>query len=155
MFAIRKWEPFDEISALRREMDDFFRRTFTEGLKTRSTGWCPTVDSFIKEGNVVMRVELPGVDPKDVDISVTGNQLTIKGERKAASDVKGEEYLLCEVCYGAFERVIPLPQGVQSDKVHATYKNGILEIMLPVEKAALPKKVHIEIEGGGKLKRVA
>lgn len=158
MFAIRRWDPFSELSTLRREMDDFFRRTVGlshEILGGERVGWYPHVDSFVHKGNVVIRMELPGVDAKDVDISVSGNLLTIKGEKKAEQEVKGEEYFLCESCYGAFERTITLPEGVAADKIHAAYKNGILEVTMPAAKAALPKKVAIEIEGPVSLKKVA
>ena len=150
MFAIRRWDPFSELSSLRREMDDFFKRTLgitQEFIGGEKAGWYPRVDSFLNKGNVVVRMELPGVDAKDVDISVRGNQMIIKGEKKAEKDVKGEDYVLCEACYGSFERAILLPEGVEADKIHASYKNGILEVTMPAAKAALPKKVNIEIEG--------
>jgi len=86
-------------------------------------------------------------DPKDIDISIVGNTLTIKGERKVAKEAKKEDYLFSEVRYGSFERVLTLPEGVRADNIHASYKNGILEVTMPAAKAALPKKVAIEVEG--------
>lgn len=149
MFALRKWHPFGELSTLHREMDEFFRKAFEAmgGLTPsllRET-WYPAVESFMKEGNIIVRAEIPGIDPKDIDISVVGNQLTIKGERKAEKGVKEEDYLLNEICYSAFERTVTLPEGVKAENVHASYRNGILEVTMPAEKAVLPKKVTVEI----------
>ncbi|MBI5875629.1 MAG: Hsp20/alpha crystallin family protein, partial [Deltaproteobacteria bacterium] len=109
--------------------------------------WYPTVESFVKEGNLVVRCEVPGMDPKDIDISIVGNTLTIKGERKASKEAKREDYLLSEVHYGSFERTLTLPEGVRADNIRANYKNGILEVTMPAEKAALPRKVTVEVEG--------
>lgn len=160
MLTLRKWSPFKELSTLHQEMDELFRRTFgSMGGLTRGflrEAWYPSIESYIKEGNFVIHAELPGIDSKDVDISVVGDQLTIKGERKASKEVKDEEYLLCEVCYGSFERTITLPEGVKTDKVNATYKNGVLEIAMPAEIAALPRRIPIEVEGAEvKAKKVA
>ncbi|MBI3756185.1 MAG: Hsp20/alpha crystallin family protein [Deltaproteobacteria bacterium] len=151
MLALRRWNPFKELSTLHQEMDELFRRTFgTNGGLTSSflkETWYPTVESYMKEGNLVIHAELPGIDPKDVDISAVGDQLIIKGEKKASKEVKDEDYLFCEVGYGSFERIITLPEGVKTEKVNATYKNGTLEIMMPCEKAALPKRIPIELTG--------
>ncbi|MBI5874550.1 MAG: Hsp20/alpha crystallin family protein, partial [Deltaproteobacteria bacterium] len=89
MKAIRKWSPFSELATLHEEMDEFFRKTIGAmgGLTHGFWGgeaWYPTVESFVKEGNLVVRCEVPGMDPKDIDISIVGNTLTIKGERKAS-----------------------------------------------------------------------
>ncbi|MBI3753292.1 MAG: Hsp20/alpha crystallin family protein [Deltaproteobacteria bacterium] len=151
MKTIRKWSPFGELATLHEEMDEFFRRAFgTMGGLTQSLwgeAWYPNVECFAKEGNLVVRAEIPGMDPKDVDISIVGNTLTIKGEKKAAKEVSKENYLLSEVRYGSFERTITLPEGVKADNMRAYYKNGILEIMMPAGKAELPRKVAIEVEG--------
>ena len=151
MLAIKKWSPFKELSTLHEEMDELFRKTFgSMGGLTRGflgEAWCPTVESFVKAGNLVVHCEIPGIDPKNIDISIVGNVLTVKGERKASEEIKREDYLLNEVFYGSFERTLTLPEGVKADNIRASYKNGILEILMPAEKAALPRKVTIEVEG--------
>ncbi len=150
MLELRRWSPFGELSALHKELDDFFKRTFeTMGRFTPGVfreEWYPAVDAYMKDGKFILRAVLPGVDPKDVDISIIGNQLTIKGTRKAIEGVNDEDYILRELSYGSFERVITLPEGVLSDKVHATYRDGILEISMPCESSKVPRKVHIEVE---------
>lgn len=152
MFELKKWEPLRDLASFQREMqkdmEDFFRRTFgnTSFFRRESREWYPSIDCFIKNNQFVVHADLPGVDPKDVDISVTGNMLTIKGERKAEYDEKKEGYLYHESSYGTFERTLELPEGVDTNKVHATYKKGMLELTMPVKAEALPKKVKIEAE---------
>lgn len=151
MLELKRWSPFGGISTLHRDIDELFRRTFEEmGRLTPSwlrETWYPPVDCFFKEGNFVAQVEVSGIDPKDIDISVLGNQLTIKGQRKSREEVKEEDYLIKELYYGSFERTITLPEGVISNEVHATYNNGVLEVSMPCEKAKVPKRIHIEVEG--------
>ena len=148
MFPLTKWNPFKELSSLHTDIDDLFGRTFgrtglpalfTEGYRY------PAMDCAMKGDNFVVHVELPGIDPKDVDITVTGNLLTVKGERKLEKEVKEEEYLVREIGYGSFERTITLPHGVNADKVKANYVKGILEITMPAEAAIKGKKVPIEL----------
>ena len=99
---------------------------------------------IIENGNLVVKVDLPGIDPKDVSISVTGDQLTIEGERKQEKKEEKKDYFYQELSYGKFSRTMPLPQGVDADKVKANYKNGVLEITMPAPKELAPKKIQIE-----------
>lgn len=147
MFEIRKWEPMRELSTIQRELDDFFRRAFgslTPGLFKE--GWHPAVNCFMKENKFYVQADLPGIDPKDIEISITGNLLTIKGERKAELKEEKEEYLFHESSYGRFERTLTIPEGVETDKVHASFKKGVLELTMPAKRAALPKKIKVEVE---------
>ncbi len=148
MLALRRWDPFKELSTIHREMDEFFKRTLeslTPGLFKGE--WFPAVESYMKKNSLVVKVDLPGIDPKDLDISIVGNQLVIKGERKAVEEEKEGDYILKETAYGAFERCLTLPEGIDTEKVHASYKNGVLEITMPAKKEALPRKVTVEVEG--------
>lgn len=150
-WGLRPWREFDE---LRREMDrlfeDFFgRRAFPtrrrkEAIEERV--WTPSVEVFDKKDKLVVRAELPGVEKKDVKVTVEGDVLTIKGERKAKEEVKDEDYYACEMCYGAFSRSIYLPVKVESTKIQANFKNGILEITLPKAKEAKPKEIEITVK---------
>ncbi len=151
MKPLTKWSPFGELSTLRHDIDDIFNRFFEFG-----GGWMPSLmrervfpalESFYKEGKFVVRAELPGIDPKDVDVSIVGNQLTIKGERKTEKDVKEEDFTMMERSYGSFMRSIILPEGVDATKVHAKYHEGILDLTMPCAEAIAPKKITIEIEG--------
>ncbi len=158
MFELKKWEPLRDLASFQREMqrdmDDFFRRIFgnmtsmtpSALFRREARGWYPAIDCFVKNNQFMVHADLPGVDPKDVEISITGNMLTIKGERKAEYDEKKEGYLFHEASYGTFERTFELPEGVDTDKVRATYRNGILELKMPAKAEILPKKVKVEIE---------
>ncbi len=153
MFALKKWDPMKELNIIQRDMDDFFSRVFgsitpTGFLKRElpRLALYPAVDMFMKDGKLVVHAELPGIDPKDVDITVTGNVLTIRGERKAAWEEKKEGCLVSESSYGAFERSMVLPEGVDAARCTARYKDGILELSMPAEAKALPKKVKVDIE---------
>lgn len=160
MFELKKWDPLRELSTIQKDMDDFFRRVF--GSLTPSTlfrggrefrgEWYPSLECYMKEGQLLVHADIPGVDPKDVDISIAGNVLTIRGERKAEWEKKREGYMFHEASYGTFERSITLPEGVDTNQVKATYKNGVLELTMPAKAEALPKKVKIEIEGGAEKK---
>ncbi|MFQ5736526.1 MAG: Hsp20/alpha crystallin family protein [Thermodesulfobacteriota bacterium] len=143
------------MSIIQRDMDDFLRRTFgtlTPMSLFRRTGergeLYPAMDCYMKDNKFIVHADLPGIDPKDVDITITGNVLTVKGERKSDVEEKKEGYLVHETSYGLFERSVTLPEGVNTSKVHATYKNGVLELTMPAKAEALPKKVTVEIEAG-------
>lgn len=106
--------------------------------------WAPSIDLYEKEDAFIIRAELPGVKLEDVDVSMTGDTLTIKGERKPPEDVKEEEYECCEVCYGSFSRSIVLPKATEVDKIESTLQNGILEVRLPKVPEAQPTKIAIK-----------
>lgn len=150
MFELKRWEPMRELSTIQRDLDDLFRRTFgsltPSLLRGESRGeWFPAVNCYMKEGKYVVDVDLPGVDPKDVDISITGKTLSIKGERKSEVKKEKEGYIFHESSYGTFERSMTLPEGVEAGKAHATYANGVLHLTMPAKSEALPKKVKVEV----------
>jgi len=155
MFELKKIDPFRDLTTIQREMNDFFRKTFglsTTGLWRKPGEYLnevyPEMDCYMKGGKFIVNVDLPGIDPKDVNISVTGNLLTIKGERRSVVDEKKEGYLFHETSFGRFERSLTLPDGVDTSKIHASCSNGVLELTMPAKTGTLPKKVTIEIESG-------
>ena len=147
MRALTPWRREPAVSTFHREIDQLFDRFFGD------EGWwgkplegvaLPAVESFVRDGNIVVRADLPGIEPKDVELSVEGDHLTIKGERKVEHEEKGE-HLYREVSYGRFERVLPLPAGVDPETVKATYKDGVLEVTMKAPKGLEPKKVPITV----------
>jgi len=104
------------------------------------------VEMYEKDDKFIVRTELPGMKKEELAISVLGDTLTIKGERKVKSEVKDEDYYRCELCYGKFSRSVALPAAVDAGKVEANYENGILEITLPKVEEAKPKKVEVKVE---------
>lgn len=144
----RLWSPLNELDRFRRDFDDLFDRFLGNRmgpLLSKSTE-APALDSFIDDGKLVVRIDLPGIDPKDVEITVMGDTLTLRGKREQRSEEKSKRYLHREVTYGSFERSVRLPPGVKADQVKAAYQNGVLELNVPVPTEAAPRKVPIEIE---------
>src|SRR5262249_3886516 len=109
--------------------------------------WWPAVESYAKDGQLHVRVALPGVDPKDVEATVSDGYLTVRGERKAKTEDRERGRYVREFAYGSFERTFTLPDGIDPAKVKAMFTNGMLELTLPVPIAPAPKKVEIQIEG--------
>jgi HSP20 family protein len=152
MVHVTRWTPFTPAFQLRRDIDDLFGRFFGqmsgEGAKAEAgyPSWTPAVEGWEEEGHWVIKAALPGVDPKDVEVALTDNQLTIKGERKQPSETKRDTYFARELTYGAFERSFTMPEGVDAAKINARYVDGILEVRVPKPVAEAPRKVAIEVE---------
>jgi HSP20 family protein len=145
--SITRWNPFAEMVDLQREMDkvfgDFFGRTPFRMAATEAM-WCPLVDIHETKDNILLQVEVPGVKQEDIHVSVEDNTLTLKGERKRETEVKEDQYHRVERSYGHFERRILLPSEVDSDRVKAAYRDGVLEIQLPKKEEAKPKQIKVE-----------
>ena len=147
--SLIRWDPFDDLASLRESMDKLFEEFFTRRPdRIRApVVWQPAIEAYETDGDVVVRAELPGIDPKQVEISVTEDTLTLKGEAKSEQEEKKRNYYRRELRYGSFVRSIALPSGVQGDKASASYKNGILEIRVPKSERAKPKAVKVEVAG--------
>ena len=132
---------------MERRFEDIFGRSFIPAawrrLPVKEKGWAPAIEVFEKEDKFVVKAELPGVKEDDVDVSVVGDTLTIKGERKAESEVNEEDYYCCERSYGSFFRSIALPSTVDAKKIEASYEDGILEVSLPKTAEVKPKKISV------------
>ncbi len=142
------WRPFREMERMRREMDRLWD-SFFERRPTRveeAVEWLPTLDVSETKDNYMVKAELPGIDPKDIDISLMNDVLTIKGEKKQEKEEKEENYHLIERSYGAFTRSIQLPGQVQSNNISATFKNGVLKVILPKTEEAKKKEIKVKVE---------
>jgi HSP20 family protein len=149
MKALTPWRPAQELETFERRIADLFERFFGPGERERfwvTESWAPAIESKVDNGNLIIKADLPGIDPNEVSISVLGNQLTIEGERKREEKKEEKDYFYQEVAYGKFSRTIPLPEGVDADKVKANYKNGVLEITLSAPRQLTSKKVRIEVK---------
>jgi HSP20 family protein len=107
--------------------------------------WAPAVDIYEQDGNIVMKAELPGVDPKSVDIRLENNTLTLQGERKLDKEVKQDSYHRVERSYGAFSRSFTLPSVVDQGSIKAEYKDGVLKLTLPKREEAKPRQIQINV----------
>jgi HSP20 family protein len=147
---------FNDLFEFRRDFDEIFNHmlTFKPSLKEQLpietpyslVPFAPAVEAYIdKEAKkYICRVSLPGVEPKQIEINLQGNLLTIKGEKKITKTLKEVEVKHSEFLYGSFERTLTLPEGVVSDKLVAEFHNGVLEIMAPIAVAALPRKIEVQ-----------
>ena len=148
--TIVRWEPFRNLLSLQERMN----RLFEESSRGAGRGqeedwvmgaWAPAVDIYEKGTDVVLKAELPGLDPKDVDIRIENNVLTLKGERKIEDEIKQENYHRVERSYGSFTRSFTLPSTVDTTNVKADYKDGVLRITLPKREEAKPKLIQVDI----------
>ena len=147
--AIVRWnDPFREFAQLQNRINRVFSDAYgrsDEGLTT-SGAWAPPVDIFQNgEHEIVLKAELPDLRREDIDITVDNGTLTIKGEKKLSSDVKEEQYHRIERQYGSFSRSFSLPQTVDSAKVGAEYKNGVLTVRLPLREEAKPRQIKVDV----------
>ena len=141
--------PWTGLTSLRKEMDHLFDRFFEprwDELPAVAAEWAPSLDVSETKDAVVVKAEVPGMDPKEIEISLQEQLLTIKGEKKHEKEEKGEHYHRMERSYGAFARSIRLPVPVDGSKVNATFKNGLLTITLPKTPAAKGTTIPIKAE---------
>jgi HSP20 family protein len=138
------------IVALRGEMDRLFDSFFREPFGAMDWPlwgqgkWSPAVDMAESDKELTVRAELPGIDPKDMDVSVTGNQLVISGEKRETTEGDGKDFYHSETRYGSFRRVMPLPEGIDTEKVEAQYANGVLTLHLPKTASAATKRIEVK-----------
>ncbi len=146
---LTEWRPFREVSRLRREMDRLWDDFFGPGrraLQPLEAAWAPAVDVSETDDKITVKAEVPGIEAKDLDISLVGDTLTIKGEKKAEREEKSENYHLVERSYGSFSRSLKLPAVVEADKIEATYKQGVLTVTCPKKEEVKPKAIEIKTE---------
>lgn len=150
--SLIRFEPFGEFTPLRRAMDRLFEDTMLRPSAAWVASEMPTIDLYETDDNLVLKATLPGVKPEDVDITVTGDTLVLKGEIKAEEDVKREGYYRKERRHGSFSRAISLPLLVEIDKAEALYENGILTLTMPKAEAIKPKAIKVHTVGNGRAK---
>lgn len=131
---------------INRAFDGFFRRDTWDEDNLVPTSWSPSVDVAERNDEYVVKVELPGVSKDDVKITMQDNVLTIRGEKKEEKETKESSYHRVERSYGSFQRFFTLPTTVKSDKVDASYKDGILTISLPKAEEAKPKQIEVKVK---------
>jgi len=142
MPAVARFDPFRDITTLRDEMNRLFNRTVGEGVSSGSA-WTPAVDIFDTDQAIVLRAELPGLTPEDIDIEIDDNVLTLKGERRFEETVQEGRYYRLERAYGHFQRNVTLPQGVKADEISASFDNGVLSVQVPKAEEVRPRKIAV------------
>lgn len=144
MSNLIRWEPAREMMTLREAMDHLFDDAFTRPLTLRD-GWsAPAIDMYQTDDEIVVKASLPGVKADEVQINITGEILTLKGETRQVEEKKDKAWHMREQRWGAFERAIALPTEVVADKAKAEFENGILTIILPKAEEVKPKIINIK-----------
>src|SRR5580693_6958914 len=147
MRTMNRWEqPFRGATILQEQIN----RAFGDGVgrageESNLTPWAPPVDIYETENELVVKADLPDVNPQDLDIRVEGNILTIRGERKFENKVNEENYLRVERAYGSFSRSFSLANSVKSDEIKADYQNGVLTLSIPKREEAKPKQIKVNV----------
>ena len=150
MTKLVRWEPFRELVSLRDAMD----RLFEESFVRPQSGWIApveagtlAVDMYETDDAIVVKSPIPGINPEDLDISVTHDVLTIKGETKVEEEVKEENFIRRERRYGSLQRSVAIPVPIMADKAEAEVDNGILKLTLPKAEEVKPKAIKVKARG--------
>jgi len=149
--SIVRWEPIRDLVGLQDRMNRLFDESFRGAGRANDEdwalggSWAPAVDIYEKDGNIVLKAELAGIDAKSVDIRVENNVLTLRGERKVEDDVKKDSFHRVERAYGAFTRSFTLPTTVDTAHIKAESKDGVLKLTLPKREEAKPKQIQIQV----------
>jgi HSP20 family protein len=146
-WRIHRFDPFSELSDMQTEINRAFDAYFGGRPRAVAPGrpWAPVIDVYETRDQLVVAVELPGVREKDIHLSMTGDVLSLRGQRGIAADIPQESHHRIERWSGPFERHVQLPIAVQADKIRASYRDGILEIRLPKQEEAAPREIKIEV----------
>ena len=147
MNSVIRWEPFRNVSSLQEQFSRLFDTSFP-GRSSESdlTTWAPAVDIQETENELVLKADLPGIEEKDIDVRIENNTLTIRGERKFEKQVNEDNYLRVERSYGSFSRSFSLPNTINTEAIHAEYKNGVLTVQMPKRAESKPKQVKVNVE---------
>ena len=147
MLPIR-WDPIRDLNTLQRELDTLMRRAFNQPLIDTPEGLAlatPAINTFVKDNTFHLQAELPGVDTDKLDVRLEDNDLVLRGERSMQHKVEESDFLIHEARQSSFERRLTLPEGVDSDKIQASYKDGLLEITMPfVKREVGGRKINVE-----------
>jgi len=147
--AITRWDPFRELSTIQDRMNRLFQESYGgQDQELSTSAFAPPVDVYEDEHNIVLKVEVPGIDEKDIDIRLENNTLVVRGERKFEKEEKEENYHRVERRYGSFVRSFSLPNTVDTENVQATYDKGVLKIALAKKAEAKPKQIKVSVGTG-------
>jgi HSP20 family protein len=143
--AITHWDPFREVVALQSRMNHLFRDLNVEESPLAAASFVPAVDIYEDKDKVVLKLEVPGIDQKDLHVSVEDNTLTVKGERKFEAEEKQENFHRIERTYGSFYRAFTLPPAVDTEHIGADYKAGVLKLELKKKPETQPKQIEVKV----------
>lgn len=147
--AIVRHDPWSLLNQVQNEMNKFFEQRYSErsnsdGSNVVTSSWTPAVDIKEEEKQFVLYADLPGIDPKDIEITMEQNVLTVKGERPSSTDINSSAYKRVERAHGTFYRRFSLPDTADASGIHATGKHGVLEIIIPKQEKLQPRKITVQ-----------
>jgi HSP20 family protein len=145
--AITRWDPFREVVALQNRVNSLFREMNDENDPVAAANFVPAVDIYEDAKKVVLKLEVPGIEEKDLDVRVENHTLTVKGERKFEAEEKEQNFHRIERRYGSFYRAFTLPSTVDTESVAASYNAGVLKLELTKKPEAQPKQIKINVAG--------
>jgi HSP20 family protein len=146
MRIVTRWEPQRGLTTLQDQINHLFSNSFDRTSEEGSlSAWAPAVDIYETEHELVVKADLPDIDPKDLDIRVENNILTIRGERKFEKQVNEDKYLRVERSYGSFARSFTLANTVDAEAIKADYQNGVLTLTIPKREEAKPKQIKVNV----------
>ena len=151
--SVSRWDPFQDLLSIQDEMNQLFTRAFGQQRPSESSGtqrmWAPALDISERKDAYVVAVEVPGMKPEELDITLEDGLLTIQGERRFTQESTDQQWHRVERRYGSFRRSITLPSQVQADRIEASFDNGVLEVVVPKAEEARPKKITVRPGAGG------
>ncbi len=145
--VITRWDPFREVVALQNRVNSLFREMNEGDSPLTAASFVPAVDIYEDNKKVVLKLEVPGIDEKDLDVRVENNTLTVKGERKFEKEEKEENFHRIERRYGSFYRAFTLPSTVDTEHIGASYNAGVLKLELSKKPEAQPKQIKVNVSG--------
>ncbi len=147
--AVNRWDPFRDLNSLQERMNRLFEdanRGWRADEPSATTSWSPAVDIYETESEIIVQAEVPGMERKDIELTLENNVLTLKGERRFEKEGKDENYHRIERSYGSFSRAFSIPAMVDEKMIKADYKEGVLAIILPKKEKARAKQINITSE---------
>jgi HSP20 family protein len=147
MTVLTRWDPYREFSSVQDRLNRLFNASFNEGRdeSLSTSNFAPAVDVYEDEHNITLKIEVPGIDEKDIDVRIENNILTVHGERKFEKEEKEENYRRVERQYGSFTRTFTLPNTVDTETVSANYEKGVLKVKLAKKAEAKPKQIKVNV----------
>ncbi len=148
MAYLTKWNPFHDLEKLRADFDQVIDRFRSPSWLTEELDGAirPRIESYIDAGKITVRADMPGIDPKDIEVKVTDNVLNVRAKREEEKETKNRDFLRREVHYGSYVYSTSLPEGIKADDVKASYRDGVLELVAPMPKELASKDVKIQVE---------
>jgi HSP20 family protein len=144
--VLQPWTHFRSLEDFRGEIDDIFNRSLGAARQVSLVRALPPTESFLDGNDYVIRLDLPGIDPKEIEVTVSGDVVTVRGSREHHDKQASWDVIHCELAHGDFERKVRLPQGIRTEDIKASYNHGVLELRMPAPKEAPGRKVPIQVE---------